>query len=106
MSVKSDNIKMLVVSTLLGAVAQLLFKISLDERLFLLLFGGVLIYLLSSFIYLYVISRSHLSWAYGIGGLSYIFTVVLAAVFIEGVPPIRWAGVVVITIGVMLIAFS
>lgn len=106
MSIKSRNLILLIASTLLGAVAQLLFKISLNDRVFLLLFGGVVVYLLSSLIYLYVISRSHLSWAYGIGGLSYIFAVGLAAIFIEGVPPVRWVGVGVITVGVLLIALS
>ena len=55
--------------------------------------------------YFYVLSRAHLTWVYGIGGLAYIFAVILAN-FIETVPLLRWVGVIVITIGVALIGFS
>ncbi len=106
MSKKKENLLLLVVSTLLGAVAQLVFKISLNSGEMLLLVLGVGIYLVSSLIYLYVISRAHLSWAYGVGGLSYIFAVLLAALFIEEVPVIRWVGVGIIAIGVFLISAS
>ena len=106
MSKKKENLLLLVVSTLLGAVAQLVFKISLNSGEMLLLVLGVGIYLVSSLIYLYVISRVHLSWAYGVGGLSYIFAVLLAALFIEEVPVIRWVGVGIIAIGVFLISAS
>lgn len=63
-------------------------------------------YIISALVYFYVISRAHLSWAYGMGGLSYIFAVIMAAIFVENVPLLRWIGVVVITGGVFLVAIS
>ncbi len=98
---------MLLASTSLGAAGQFLFKLSVlgDGITYLILAAGVLAYFFSTIVYFYVLSRAHLSWTYGIGGLSYIFTVVLAN-FIETVPFMRWVGVVIITIGVLLIGKS
>jgi hypothetical protein len=106
MSIKSANIGFLALSTLMGAAAQLVFKISLSDGMLDLLILGILTYLASSLLYFYVISRAHLSWAYGVGGLSYIFAVVLGALFIEQVPVIRWVGVMAITAGVLAVAVS
>ena len=106
MSIKSANIGFLALSTLMGAAAQLVFKISLSDGMLDLLILGILTYLASSLLYFYVISRAHLSWAYGVGGLSYIFAVVLGALFIEQVPVIRWVGVMAITVGVLAVAVS
>ncbi len=106
MSKKASNIGFLVLSTLMGAAAQLVFKISLTNGVIYLLIVGILTYLASSLIYFYVISRSHLSWAYSVGGMSYIFAVVLGALFIEQVPIIRWIGVIIITAGVLAVAVS
>ena len=103
------NLGLLSVSTLLGAVGQFFFKYSfVDKPLFPeWLVVGLLAYGLSTVIYFYVLSRVHLSWAYGIGGLSYIFATVFAYLFLmENIPPLRWLGVVIITIGVAFIGFS
>lgn len=103
---KRKNILMLLCSTSLGAVGQFLFKLSvLNSISYTLLVLGVAAYFVSTIVYFFVLSRVHLSWAYGIGGLSYIFAVVLAS-FIEAVPLLRWVGVVVITAGVFLIGLS
>ena len=106
MSVKRSNVILLFASTLLGASAQLIFKVSISNGALALLALGISLYLVSSLIYFYVISRAHLSWAYGVGGLSYIFAVAFAAIFIEQVPLIRWVGVLIITAGVILVAIS
>jgi uncharacterized membrane protein len=108
-SYKRKNIMFLLVSTLLGAVGQLFFKDSfLDKPIFPeLLLVGLVAYGVSTLIYFYVLSRAHLSWTYGIGGLSYIFATLLAYAFLaESVPPLRWAGVMTITVGVILIGLS
>lgn len=103
---KRNNLLMLLGSTSLGAAGQFLFKLSvIGATSYALLVLGILSYAVSTLIYFYVLSRTHLSWAYGIGGLSYIFAVILAA-FIEAVPPVRWIGVIVITAGVFLIGMS
>ena len=52
-------------------------------------------------------SRVHLSWAYTIGGMGYVIAIVLAAVVLgEPVSALRWAGILVITLGVVLIGLS
>lgn len=106
---KVKNISVLLVSTFLGAAGQFMFKYSFlgvgFEHLAVFLIFGLLLYGISTVFYFYVLSRAHLTWVYGIGGLAYIFTVVLAN-FIETVPLLRWIGVIVITIGVALIGLS
>ncbi len=105
---KRRNLALLGGSTLLGAVGQLLFKYSFTSSFFVgWLALGVLVYGIATLAYFYVLSRVHLSWAYGIGGLSYIFATFLAYfVLAENVPPLRWFGVIIITIGVVLIGTS
>ncbi len=72
-----------------------------------LLAVGIVSYLFSTVIYFYVLSRVHLSFAYSMGGLSYIFAVILAALFLnESVPFLRWVGVLTIAFGVVLIGLS
>lgn len=107
---KTKNLSMLLGSTALGAIGQLLFKYALPTNngvLPLWLLGGFVAYIVSTLIYFYVLSRVHLSWAYGIGGLSYILATLFAYFILsEQVSLLRWAGVVVITIGVFFIAIS
>ena len=100
---------MLVFSTLLGAMGQFFFKYAfMSNALFAELLGmGIAAYLVSTVIYFYVLSRVHLSFAYSMGGLSYIFAVILAALFLkEPVPLLRWVGVITIAIGVVFIGLS
>ena len=96
-------------ATLLGAVGQLLFKYSFSQGgLFIAwLAAGLGAYGLATLIYFYVLSRVHLSWAYGIGWLSYIFATIFAYfILAESVPLVRWIGVIVITAGVLFIGLS
>ncbi|MEM0149906.1 MAG: hypothetical protein QXW10_03365 [Candidatus Micrarchaeaceae archaeon] len=106
---KIKNLSVLLISTFLGAAGQFMFKFSFLgiglEHLVVYLIFGLLLYGLSTVFYFYVLSRAHLTWVYGIGGLAYIFAVIMAN-FIEVVPPLRWVGVIVITIGVALIGLS
>ena len=107
---KSTYVALLLASTLLGAFGQILFKdgiVSALATLLLYVSIGVVFYLVSTVIYFYVISRTHLSWAYGFTGLSYIFASAIAFLFLgEHVPILRWAGILVITIGTVLIGSS
>jgi len=108
---KTANISMLIVSTFLGAVGQFFFKDTFTSATtgfaiapFLI---GLVAYIVSTGIYFYVLSRTHLSWSYSLGGLSYIFTVLFAVVFLrENVGIVRWAGVLLITFGVLFIGSS
>lgn len=107
---KSLYALLLVVSTVLGALGQIAFKYGLNVGgidLALWVGAGIVAYFVSTGIYFVVLSRAHLSWSYGIGGLSYIFTVIFSYfVLMENVPLLRWIGVVAITIGVVLIGLS
>ncbi len=106
MKIKYQNIILLLISTFLGAVGQFFFKFSLSNKLIFAFVFGLIIYGVSSLIYFYVISKAHISWAYGMGGFSYIFAVILASTFIEKIPLLRWIGVIIITSGVFFIIIS
>ncbi len=102
---------LLIVSTSLGSIGQLVFKIGVGSSaayaMALYLAAGMFAYGISTVIYLYILGRSNLSWTYGFGGFSYIFAVVLASVVLgEVVTPDRWIGVVIIAIGTALIGLS
>lgn len=110
MDQKKIFIIMLVASTILGALGQLLFKIGLNDSgldlIFFILFG-IISYGISTIIYLYVLGRAHLSWTYGLGGLSYIFASLFALIFInEPITLLRWVGILVIALGTTLIGIS
>lgn len=101
---------MVVVASLLGATGQLLFKFGLQKGISVgwpVIALGFAAYLASVAFYLTVLSKSHLSWAYGLNGISYIAAVLFAVAFLsESVPPLRWAGVAVIAIGAALVGLS
>lgn len=101
-------ILLLVVSTVLGGIGQFLFKYAfLDKSLAITLAAGLGAYAISTAIYFYVLSRVHLSWAYALSGISYIVAVFLAgSLLMENVGLIRWAGVIVIAVGVILVSLS
>ncbi|MGI0100351.1 MAG: hypothetical protein ACREBH_01335 [Candidatus Micrarchaeaceae archaeon] len=105
---KAVVVMLLVFSALLGGVGQFLFKYAfLDHQLSLTLAAGLLVYAVSTAVYFYVLSRVHLSWAYGLNGISYIVAVVFAATILaENVSALRWAGVLLIALGVVLVSVS
>ncbi|MGC8478772.1 MAG: EamA family transporter [Candidatus Micrarchaeia archaeon] len=108
MNGKLSNIGFIIISTLLGAVGQLLFKYSFGSTEFAaVMSAGIIVYFISTLFYFYVLSRTHLSWAYSFGGLAYIFAVLFAAVLLnENVPLLRWIGVFTIFLGVVLIGLT
>lgn len=101
----------LFLSTFLGATGQIFFKIgvvsSTSVSLAFYVLVGIFAYALSTLVYFYVLSRTHLSWAYSFGGLSYIFASIMAFAFLnEQVPAVRWIGILVIAVGTFLIGIS
>jgi drug/metabolite transporter (DMT)-like permease len=102
----------MIVSTLLGGAGQLFFKLGLAEYglpvdLVLYLSIGAFAYAVSTILYFYVLGRSHLSWAYGFVGLSYLFAAIFAAFILgEQISAARWAGVLMIVAGVAFIGLS
>ena len=67
--------------------------------------GGLAIFGISAVIWLLVLSRASLSFAYPFASLSYLL-IVLADRFVlhEQIPPLRWAGVFFIMTGIILVA--
>jgi uncharacterized membrane protein len=99
----------LICSTFLAATGQLLFKYAfIDSKMLLLFLGaGFVAYASSTVLYLFVLSRANLSWTYGLGGMSYIFAVVFAAVILkEPVIPLEWIGIVLIFVGTIFVGMS
>jgi EamA-like transporter family. len=100
----------LVFSTLLGGLGQVLFKMGLDAEepyLIALIAAGLAVYAVSTVAYFYALSRKSLSWAYGFGGLSYIFASILALLLLgEAITPVRWVGIGIIAIGTAIIGVS
>jgi dolichol-phosphate mannosyltransferase len=102
----------------IGAIAQLLLRLgvmgfsgeSLVQTLIAafqqpLVLGGLVLYAVSSALWLGVLSRMNLSVAYPLGAMGYVLVVMLAAVSGEPVPGARWLGVMLIVLGVMLIGW-
>ena len=67
--------------------------------------GGLFLFGLSAFVWLAVLSRASLSFAYPFASLSYVL-ILLADKFIlqEQIPTLRWAGVFFIMTGIVLVA--
>jgi len=66
--------------------------------------GGFAIYFVSALIWLSILSRVELSWAFPILSLSYVFTVLLSPVLLhESFSVQRLAGTLVICLGVFLV---
>ena len=106
---KVRNVAMLFVSALLGAAGQLMYKFGFGAGAYLVVWiaAGLFAYTVGTILYFIALSRSHLSWAYGITGLSYVFATIFAAtILVEQVPLLRWIGVTIIFIGVALIGMS
>jgi drug/metabolite transporter (DMT)-like permease len=106
---------------LLGAVGQVCLKsglLVLGERAPLfevftamfrnwLVLGGFVAYGVSSLLWLFVLSRLPLSYAYPMVALNYVFVTILAwLVLSEVVPPRRILGLAIIFVGVVVFATS
>jgi drug/metabolite transporter (DMT)-like permease len=100
-------------SALVGSIGQLEFKrgatdIQFDIKMLLTnyhLIIGISIYLVSTVIYVYALSKEQLSVLYPIIATSYIWTSIFAKIFLnEPVGTTNWIGVFFILLGVALIA--
>lgn len=67
--------------------------------------GGLLLFGLSAVVWLFVLSRTSLSFAYPFAALTYLIIVAVDRfVLHETVPPLRWLGVACIMTGIVLVA--
>ena len=82
-----------------GLVAQIIFSPFVA--------GGLTLYVLSAVVWLIVLSRVDLSFAYPFAGLGYVMVVLLSRLFLkEDVNLFRWMGVILICSGVIFISKS
>ncbi len=116
---------LVLVAVLLGVVGQLLLKmgmnqvgtlefsgglagiISLGVRVFsnLKVLGGFAAYGLSSLFWIVVLSKIDLSLAYPMLALNYVLVPLTACLFLgEQVPALRWMGIGVVIVGVVIIS--
>jgi drug/metabolite transporter (DMT)-like permease len=118
-------IAMILLSVGLAAVAQLLLKTGMNhvnDQLAPARFGldgasmrvlvaqpyvwaGLFLFGLSALVWLVVLSRASLSFAYPFAALTYVLILLFDAVVLdETVPPLRWGGVAFIAVGIFLIS--
>ncbi|MDQ3620347.1 MAG: hypothetical protein M3391_09505 [Actinomycetota bacterium] len=72
-----------------------------------LLWFGLFLFGVSAIFWLVVLSRVPLSVAYPFVGLSYILIVAFSRfVLDEGVPLLRWVGVIVVAVGIVIVGLS
>ncbi|MDI6689730.1 MAG: EamA family transporter [Actinomycetota bacterium] len=65
---------------------------------------GLFLYVIAASIWLVVLSRVDLSFAYPMLGLSYVMVLIISSIFLrENVTALRWLGTFVICFGVFLI---
>lgn len=83
-----------------GQPLQLVLKVALN----LWVIVGLGLYALGAAVWIVVLSRVDLSFAYPMLGLSYVMVVLVSVLFLhEHVPAIRWVGVLLIVAGVALV---
>jgi drug/metabolite transporter (DMT)-like permease len=116
-------IALILVSVTLAAVAQLALKAGMNRvndrigELHLngealravgttpMVWLGLVLFGLSAVVWLAVLSRTSLSFAYPFAALTYILILLFDLLVLhEEVPPLRWAGVAVIATGIVLVS--
>jgi drug/metabolite transporter (DMT)-like permease len=114
--VKKLDWKILLLTALaafIGSIGQLEFKqgannLQFDIKLLLTnyhLIAGLVVYALSTVLYVYALNKENLSLLYPIIATSYIWTLIFSKIFLkEPVGLTSWAGVFFILLGVALIA--
>ncbi len=114
--VKKLDWKILLLTALaafIGSIGQLEFKqgannLQFDIKLLLTnyhLIAGLVVYALSTVLYIYALNKENLSILYPIIATSYIWTLIFSKIFLkEPVGLTSWAGVFFILLGVTLIA--
>ena len=71
----------------------------------LLIWVGLGIFAISAVLWLFALSRASLSFAYQFAALGYVIIVAASILFLdEHVPPLGWAGVACIVVGILLVA--
>lgn len=70
-----------------------------------IILAGIALYIVGTLIWLVVLSRLDLSFAYPLVATTYVFTPLLAHLLLkEPIPAMRWVGIALILIGVYIVA--
>jgi drug/metabolite transporter (DMT)-like permease len=116
-------VSLILVSVTLAALAQLTLKAGMNQVTDssgtvtvsatsikaivtnLLVWGGLALFGVSATVWIFVLSRTSLSFAYPFVALTYLIIVLVDRfVLHESVPPVRWAGVGLIMAGIVLVS--
>jgi drug/metabolite transporter (DMT)-like permease len=105
-----------ILNSVLMVVGQTLWKLGADGkevhgmeqllRLFLspYVIGGLLVYVVASALWIYILNKAELSYVYPIQSLAFVFALIIGAtVFREQVTAWKIAGVIVICLGVLIL---
>jgi drug/metabolite transporter (DMT)-like permease len=69
--------------------------------------AGISLYIISSLVWVKLLQKVPLSYAYPMISIGYVVTLILAKLFLgESIPLIRWIGMILICTGVILISQS
>lgn len=117
-----ETIILILICVLMGAFGQIYMKkglrslggINLNELLSTKIFStifemnvlfGILLYVIATLLWLVVISKAELSFAYPMIALGYVVTAFLAKLYFnENITLVRWFGILLILAGVFLIS--
>jgi multidrug transporter EmrE-like cation transporter len=87
----------------LSNLAPIGFKVALNP----FVFAGLVCYVVSVVVWLLALSRVEVSYAYPLLSVGYIVTAFAGQLFFgEALGPMRWAGIIVICLGVYLVTRS
>jgi drug/metabolite transporter (DMT)-like permease len=68
---------------------------------------GIFVFILNFFVWIVILSRVDLSIAMPVGSTSYIFVPIVAMIFLrEDVSLLRWAGIILIALGIHFVSQS
>jgi uncharacterized membrane protein len=69
--------------------------------------GGLVLYAVSSFLWIGALSTSNVSFIYPLLSLAYVLTAILGFIFLkENISLLRWLGILVVCAGVFLVSRS
>lgn len=72
-----------------------------------IVWGGLALFAVAAGVWLFVLSRASLSFAYPFAALTYLIIVLVDRFILhEAIPPVRWTGVGLIMLGIVLVSRS
>lgn len=101
-----------IVCVIINSIAQVLLKMGIGKGSFTVttltnvhVISGAVLYALSFLLWLYVLSKAKLSYAYPFISLSYILVIFLSYIILgEPFSKEIWIGVILVTVGISIIA--